>query len=69
LRGTEISPAARGKAFALFALSLFVGIAAGTAALGMLVDAGRYELLFGVAGLGLAAVGLATAAAGRCRPG
>jgi len=69
LRGTEISPAARGKAFALFAFSLFVGIAAGTAALGMLVDAGRYELLFGVAGLGLAAVGLATAAAGRCRPG
>lgn len=69
LRGTEISPAARGKAFALFAFSLFVGIAAGTAALGVLVDAGRYELLFGVAGVGLFAVGLVTAAAGRRQPG
>ena len=69
LRGTEISPAARGKAFALFAFSLFVGIAAGTAALGLLVDAGRYELLFVVAGLGLVAVGLATAAAGRRQHG
>jgi hypothetical protein len=35
----------------------------------MLVDAGRYELVFVVAGLGLVAVGLATAAAGRRQHG
>jgi YNFM family putative membrane transporter len=34
LRGTEISPAARGKAFSLFAFNLFTGIAVGTAVLG-----------------------------------
>jgi predicted MFS family arabinose efflux permease len=64
LRGTEINPAARGKAFSLFAFSLFSGIAVGTAALGRLVDAGRYELMFAVVGAGLVAIGLGTAAAG-----
>ncbi len=63
LRGTEISPTARGKAFALFAFNLFAGIATGTALLGRLVDAGRYEALFAIAGLGLALIGLATAGA------
>jgi predicted MFS family arabinose efflux permease len=61
LRGTEISPAARGKAFALFAFSLFTGISIGTALLGRLADAGHYEAMFALAGLGLAAIGLATA--------
>ena len=61
LRGTEISPAARGKAFSLFAFSLFAGIAAGTAVLGRLVDAGNYEVLFTVAGLGLIGIGIGTA--------
>ena len=61
LRGTEISPAARGKAFSLFAFSLFAGIATGTAVLGRLVDAGNYEVLFAVAGLGLIGIGIGTA--------
>ena len=62
LRGTEIGgAAARGKAFSLFALSLFVGMATGTALLGRLVDAGNYEALFLIVGAGLALVGLGTA--------
>jgi predicted MFS family arabinose efflux permease len=64
LRGTEISSTARGTAFALFAFSLFVGMAAGTAALGPLVDAGRYEVVFIIAGTGLAGIGLFTARSG-----
>ena len=65
LRGTEISSAARGKAFSLFAFSLFAGNAAGTAAFGRLVDAGRYEMAFAISAAGLVAVGLGTALAGR----
>ncbi len=61
LRGTEISQTARGKAFSLFAFNLFSGIAAGTAVLGRLVDAGRYEVLFALAGVGLFLIGLGTA--------
>ena len=61
LRGTEISPTARGKAFALFAFSLFVGSAVGTAVLGRLVDAGNYEAVFTLAGAGLIAIGIGTA--------
>jgi predicted MFS family arabinose efflux permease len=63
LRGTEINPAARGKAFSLFAFGLFSGIGVGTAALGRLVDAGRYDVMFAVVGAGLVAIGVATAAA------
>jgi predicted MFS family arabinose efflux permease len=65
LRGTEISAAARGKAFSLFAFFLFAGIAAGTAVLGRLVDAGHDDGLMAVCASGLVAVGLATARAGR----
>jgi predicted MFS family arabinose efflux permease len=65
LRGTELSPTARGKAFSLFAFTLFGGIALGTAALGPLVDAGRYETMFGIAGGGLILVGFGTALAPR----
>jgi predicted MFS family arabinose efflux permease len=61
LRGTEISPTARGKAFSLFAFTLFAGIATGTAVFGRLVDAGRYEMMFTLAGLGLIGIGLGTA--------
>lgn len=61
LRGTEISPAARGKAFSLFAFNLFTGIAVGTAVLGRLVDAGLDNLMLAIAGIGLALVGAATA--------
>ena len=56
-RGTELVPGARGKAFSLFALGYFVGGAAGTAALGRLVDAGRLDLAMVLCGAGLAAVG------------
>jgi predicted MFS family arabinose efflux permease len=60
LRGTEIHPGARGKAFSLFAFTLFSGIATGSALFGKLVDAGRYETIFVIAGIGLIAIGLAT---------
>jgi predicted MFS family arabinose efflux permease len=63
LRGTEISPTARGKAFALFAFNLFTGMSIGTALLGRLVDADQYGGLFGLAGVGLILIGLGTAAA------
>ena len=63
LRGTEISVASRGKAFSLFAFSLFGGLSIGSAAFGWLVDAGWYEAVFGIAGVGLIGVGLATALA------
>ena len=65
LRGTEISSMARGRAFSLFVFNLFSGIAIGSAALGRLVDAGRYETMFAIAGFGLIAVGLGTARAPR----
>jgi len=67
LRGTEISPAARGKAFSLFAFNLFTGIAAGTAALGRLVDAGLDDTMLAVSGGGLALVGAAAASVRRGR--
>jgi predicted MFS family arabinose efflux permease len=56
-RGTELLPAARGKAFSLFALGFFVGGAAGTAALGWMVDAGGIRPAMALCGLGLAIVG------------
>jgi YNFM family putative membrane transporter len=67
LRGTEISSTSRGKAFSLFAFFLFSGVAAGSAAFGWLVDAGRYETIFVIAGIGLIAVGFATALAPKRR--
>jgi predicted MFS family arabinose efflux permease len=63
VRGTEISSTARGKAFSLFAFNLFGGISIGSAVFGSLVDAGRYEWLFAIAGAGLIGVGFATALA------
>jgi predicted MFS family arabinose efflux permease len=63
LRATEISVAARGKAFSLFIFCLFSGISAGSAAFGRLVDAGFYEAMFAIAGIGLIGVGLVTALA------
>ncbi|MDP9362923.1 MAG: MFS transporter [Chloroflexota bacterium] len=55
-RATELVPAARGTAVAVFAFSLFVGGAAGTAAFGWLVTAAGYHPLLLVAGLALLAV-------------
>jgi len=63
LRGTEISAAARGKAFSLFIFCLFTGISAGSAGFAPLVDAGHYEAVYAIAGVGLIAVGLVTASA------
>jgi predicted MFS family arabinose efflux permease len=59
--GTEISQAARGKAFALFPASLFAGMATGTAVMGPLVDAGGERAVLAVGGAGLVAVGAVTA--------
>jgi len=61
LRGTEISATARGKAFSLFAMCHWLGIAVGAAALGVLVDRGRVELAFAICGIGLVALGIACA--------
>ena len=61
VRGTEISATARGKAFSLFAFSLFAGVAAGTALLGRLVDAGRDDTMLGISGVGLAVTGAVAA--------
>ena len=63
VRGTEISSTGRGKAFSLFAFFLFSGISLGSAAFGLLVDAGHYEVMFAVAGIGMTGVGFATALA------
>ena len=59
--GTEISQAARGKAFSLFPASLSVGMAAGTAVMGPLVDAGGERLMLAICGGGLVAVGAVAA--------
>jgi predicted MFS family arabinose efflux permease len=59
--GTEISQAARGKAFSLFPASLSAGMAAGTAVMGPLVDAGGERLVLAICGVGLAAAGAVTA--------
>ncbi len=61
LRGTDISSTARGKAFSLFAFSLFLGLSTGSAAFGWLVDAGSYDAMFVIAGAGLIGIGVATA--------
>jgi predicted MFS family arabinose efflux permease len=60
VRGTEIHPAARGKAFSMFAFMLFAGTATGSALFSRLVDAGRYETTFLIAGIVLIAIGIAT---------
>jgi predicted MFS family arabinose efflux permease len=65
LRGTDISSTARGKAFSLFAFFLFTGLSAGSAVLGRLVDRGEDRGMLAFVGLGLAAVGVGTALAGR----
>jgi predicted MFS family arabinose efflux permease len=61
LRGTEIHPAARGRAFSLFAFALFAGIAAGAALFAGLADRGNYRAMFAIAGIGLIAIGQLTA--------
>jgi predicted MFS family arabinose efflux permease len=55
---TELVPAARGTAFALFAFALFAGQALGVAAVGALVDAEGYTVALGAMGLGIGLLGL-----------
>ena len=55
-RATELVPAARGTAVAVFAFSLFVGGAAGTAGFGWLATAHGYRPLLLAAGGGMLAV-------------
>lgn len=64
---TEISQAARGKAFSLFPASLFSGMAVGTAVMGSLVDAGGQRIVLAISGVGLAGVGVITAGIRRRR--
>lgn len=61
LRGTEISRAARGKAFSLFAFFLFAGIGTGTAVLGPIFDMGRERTMIALCALGLMVIGAANA--------
>jgi predicted MFS family arabinose efflux permease len=60
-RGTELNPAARGKAFSLFAFFLFAGGASGAALLGRLMDARLAETLLAVCAAGNALVGAGAA--------
>lgn len=56
-RATEMAPQSRGTAIAVFALSLFLGQAAGVVACGAAIDAFGYGWSFSAAGLALLALG------------
>jgi predicted MFS family arabinose efflux permease len=60
-RATELAPEARGTGISLFAFSLFVGSATGTAVLGQLLASRGYGAL-------LLSCGVALALLGVCRP-
>jgi predicted MFS family arabinose efflux permease len=55
-RATELAPEARGTAISLFAFSLFMGSALGTAALGQLLAAADYDAVLLVSGVALVAL-------------
>lgn len=57
-RATELVPALRGTAVAIFAFSLFLGGGIGTAFFGAVVSEASYELAFGIAGAVLIGLGL-----------
>jgi predicted MFS family arabinose efflux permease len=63
---TEVLPAARATVVSLFAGSLFCGSALTAVAVAGLVDAGRYDTVFGLAALGTVPFGL-VAVRGRAR--
>jgi predicted MFS family arabinose efflux permease len=58
-RATELAPEARGTAISLFAFSLFVGSAVGTAVLGQLIETRGYGALLLSCGVALALLGVA----------
>jgi predicted MFS family arabinose efflux permease len=55
-RATELAPEARGTAISLFAFSLFLGSALGTAFLGQLLSASGYDAILLVSGVALLAL-------------
>ena len=57
-RATELAPEARGTAISLFAFSLFLGSAIGTAFLGWLLSASGYEAILLASGAALVALAL-----------
>lgn len=57
-RATELVPEARGTAISLFAFSLFMGSALGTAALGQLLAAADYEAVLLASGVALVVLAL-----------
>lgn len=57
-RATELVPEARGTAISLFAFSLFMGSALGTAALGQLLAAADYEAVLLASGIALVVLAL-----------
>lgn len=67
-RATELSAEARGKALALFAVSLFAGAAVGAALLGRLIDARLIGTATALCGVALAAVGFYVAGQRPTRP-
>jgi len=64
-RGSEMLPESRSTGMAAFAFCLFVGLAAGAAAVGALLPLVGYRPLFGAAAAGTALVAAAAAAAPR----
>jgi predicted MFS family arabinose efflux permease len=56
-RATELAPAARGTAVALFAFALFLGGALGALAFGPLVDHGWHRLFLATCGVSLLGLG------------
>lgn len=56
-KATEMAPQARGTAVSLFALSLFIGQAAGVAVYGLVIKATDYQWAFALAGAGLLVLG------------
>jgi predicted MFS family arabinose efflux permease len=61
VRATELDSSARGTAMSLFALSRYLGVAVGTAALGRVFDAGFDKLMLTGVAMGLGLIGCAAA--------
>jgi predicted MFS family arabinose efflux permease len=58
-RATELAPEARGTAISLFAFSLFLGSALGTAFLGQLLSVSGYDAILLVSGVALVMLAVA----------
>lgn len=60
---TQMAPALRGTAVCLFASAMFIGISAGVALAGMVIDRAGYRPVFGAVAIGLGLLGVLFAAA------